>query len=150
MPSSPASDIHDMERLRKLMPFTTAAVIVAALYVGWVLYSRHAAVKEAERKAEAARVEEAKRTLEMMGSGAVKILSFNISPPVVRRGQSAQLCYGVSNAKTVEITPAVGDVWPSQSHCVDISPKEDTEYVFTAKDEAGHSESAKAKVLIAK
>src|SRR5207245_11181298 len=68
------------------------------------------------------------RTVEMLGGNCSEILHFYASPGVIRRGQTAQLRYGVSGAKTVRLEPQPNAVWPSFSRCVDVSPSKDTSY----------------------
>jgi hypothetical protein len=136
--------------IRKLLPFTSAAVIIAALYLGWVFYSRWEAGREAEQAQKDARVQEAQKVLEAYGGNKVKILNLSLSQGVIHSGESTQLCYGVSNAKAVTMSPSVGDVWPSMYRCVDVSPKTDTIYMLTASDGQGHSDSKAIQIKVEK
>jgi hypothetical protein len=139
---------EDRSTIRKLLPYTTAALIIAILYVGWIFFSRWQLERETRQRAEEKKREEAQKVVEAFGGGNVKILSFSATPGVVSPGEKAQLCYGVSNAKTVKIDPAVPDIWPSMSRCVEIAPKKDTVYTITADDGHGHTESAKLQVRV--
>src|SRR5512143_2897218 len=142
---------HDLVRIiRRLLPFTTAAVVLAALYVGWVFYSRWEAEREAERAQGEARTKDAQKVLEAYGGNKVTILNLSLSQGAIHRGESAQLCYGVSNAKTVRMSPVVGDLWPSMYRCVDVSPTKDTTYTLTASDGQGQSESRAIKIRVEK
>ena len=68
---------------------------------------------------------------------------------MVSKGGTAQLCYGVSNAKTLTIDPKpTGDVWPSIARCVDVAPTKDTTYVVTAQDANGHTETANVTIQV--
>ena len=40
----------------------------------------------------------------------VKILSFTIDPAVIRRGQSAQICYSLLNATKASFEPDLGPI----------------------------------------
>ena len=136
--------------IRKVLPFTSAAVIIAALYLGWVFYSRWEAGRE-EQSAEAqARIQDAQKVIEAYGGDKVKVLSLSLSQGAIHRGESAQLCYGVSNAKTVTLSPAVSGLWPSMYRCVDVSPKTDTTYTLTASDGQGHTDSKAIKIRVEK
>lgn len=127
--------------LRKLLPYTTAAVIIAAIYVGWVFFSRWQESRTLKQEQAEQQIAEARKTIEAYGSGRVKIMNFTISPSILPRGQKAQICYGVSNAKTVSIEPKPDEnVWPSLARCVEASPKAETTYTLTATDAAGHTE----------
>lgn len=136
--------------IRKLLPFTTAAVVITALYVGWIFYSRWDAQRDAERAQQQARVQDAQKVLEAYGGNKVTVLSLSAGQGVIHRGESTQLCYGVSNAKNVTMSPAVGDLWPSMYRCVDVSPKADTTYTVTASDGQGHSDTKSIQIKVEK
>jgi hypothetical protein len=141
---------HDEEHstVRKLMPYTTAALIIVLAYVGWIFFSRWQLERDTQRRAEEQKREDARKVVEAFGGGNVKILAFNATPGVIHRGDTASLCYGVSNAKTVKIDPDVKDIWPSMQRCVDISPANDTTYTITAADEKGKTETATLTVKV--
>ena len=118
---------------------------VALVYLGWVFFSRWQDNREIEERAaarERAKREEDQRTVEMLGGNRFDILAFYSSPDVIRRGETAQLCYGVSNAKSVRLEPQSDPVWPSYSRCVTVSPRKTTTYTLTAEDSEGHTKTA--------
>jgi hypothetical protein len=142
---------HDpVSIIRKLLPFTTAAIIIAALYVGWIFFSRWQAGRDAERAQAEARVAEAQKVLDAYGGNKVTVLNLSASKQVLHQGETAQLCYGVSNAKNVKFDPPVGDVWPSMYRCVDISPAKDTTYIITADDGQGHTNTKSIELKVVK
>lgn len=135
--------------LRKILPFTTVGVILAALYVGYVFYSRWSENHEAVEQAKQQELSADQKTVDAYGGGQVKVLSFIITPGVVRPGEKVSICYGVANAKTVTIDPKPeGDVWPSLSRCVDAEPKKDTTYTITAKDEKGQTDTQSIAIKV--
>ncbi len=134
--------------VRGMRWLTSAVLVLVVLYVGWIFYSRHQDEREAAERQAAKEAAEAQYTIEKYGSGRVKILAFSLSAGTIHRGQTAQLCYGVANAKSVKIDPPVGDIWPSMSHCVEVAPRKDTQYTITAQDEAGHTESAQIAIQV--
>lgn len=143
----PENEAHPL--IRKMLPFTSVAVVIAILYVGWTFFSRWQEGRELREKAAQQRLEEARKTIEAYGNGRVKIMNFTISPGVVGRGEKAHLCYGVSNAKTVSIDPKPDEeVWPSLARCVEASPKTTTTYTITANDQAGHTEQQALTVQV--
>jgi hypothetical protein len=71
-------------------------------------------------------------------SDEVRITQF-YAEPVVPKGEKTILCYGVENARSVQITPAVEEVWPSIARCFPISPTHATTYTLTAEDGRGHT-----------
>ena len=85
--------------------YTSILLVVAVFYAGRVLFSRRREAREMEKRAKEQEREEAARTFEMLGGDRFQILNFYAVPGVIRRGDSAQLCYGVSNAKTVRLEP---------------------------------------------
>ena len=135
-----------MSTNRKLWLGFSAALLIMLSYVCWVFYSRwhenHAINEEvtAERKEKDQR--DAAATVESLGGSEFKIISFYASPGEIRRGDDVTMCYGVSNAKSVSVDPPVGEVWPSVSRCMQISPKKTTKYTFTADDGKGSTKTA--------
>jgi hypothetical protein len=127
--------------LRNPFLYTSILLIVALIYVGWIFFARWQAARDLEEQRKAKQAAEDAKTVESLGGNRFEILGFYASPGLIRRGDSADLCYGVSNAKTVRIEPPVGEVWPSLSRCLQISPKRDTTYTFTADDGKGNTKS---------
>ncbi len=122
--------------------YTSLALLVALVYVGWTFFSRWQENRELEQKAVEKKREEDRRTVEAMGGNRLEILSFYASPGVIRRGETSQLCYGVANAKTVRLEPHSGAVWPSYARCVDVAPTKTTTYTLAAEDAAGNTKTA--------
>jgi hypothetical protein len=71
-------------------------------------------------------------------SGSVRILQFYTSVGSVSPGESAMLCYGVENARTVRISPPMADVFPATKRCLEIVPKHTTHYTILAEGFDGH------------
>ena len=132
--------------------YSSIAVGVAALIVGWILVSRWSENREIERKTARERTETQKKddsiALEQLGGKELAIQNFYASPGIVKRGQAVQLCYGVANAKDVKLEPQPNPVWPSYSRCVDVTPKKDTFYTLTIDDGAGHTQSQNLEVKV--
>lgn len=128
-----------MQSLRKVLPYTTAGVVLAALYPAWVFTSRWNDNRRIEQAAAAQRAKFDREITELYGSGRLKILSFYASPGWIRRGEKALVCYGVVNARTVRLDPAVERVWPSASRCFAVMPDRETRYTLTAEDAQGHT-----------
>ncbi len=118
------------------------------LFVGWIFFSRWQENTQIERRALDKKRAEDRRAVEMLGGNRFEILQFYASPGIIRRGETAQLCYGVSNAKTVRLEPQTNEVWPSFSRCVDVAPSKDTIYTLTAEDAGGHSKTATLMVQV--
>lgn len=66
-------------------------------------------------------------------NGPVRILQFYATVGAIERGQTAQLCYGVENARSVWISPGVRGAYPSPSHCLEILPDHTTLYTIMAE-----------------
>src|SRR5207249_4200363 len=133
---------RSMQVLRKVLPYTTAGVVLGALYVTWVFASRWNDNRRIEQAAAAQRSKLDREITELYGTGRLKILSFYATPGLIRRGEKALVCYGVVNAKTVRLDPAVERVWPSVSRCLEVSPARETKFTLTAEDAQGHTETA--------
>jgi hypothetical protein len=115
------------------------AILIAALNLAWVFYSRWSSGQDAERARSDKEAQAARRTLELMGNGDFKILSFYAVPGAIRRGDSASMCFGVSATKSMRIEPGVEPVKPTLTRCLPVSPKKTTEYTLTAEDGKGHT-----------
>ena len=125
--------------LRRCLPWLGVMTLVALLYDGAIFYSRWSQARAGEREAARLQAEEARKTLQMIGSDELRIISFYASPGAIRSGGHASLCYGVNAAKEVRLDPPVADVWPSRTRCVQVAPRSDTTYTLTARDAGGHS-----------
>ena len=135
--------------LAALLPYTTVLVILAACYAGWTFYSRHTANQEAEQALQSQKQEHEKKVADQIfGNGEVSFKTFGADKAIVKRGETAQLCYGVVNAKNVKLDPPVEQGKPTYHHCLEIAPKQTTTYTITADDGAGHSKSESITVKV--
>ena len=138
--------------LKNPLLYSSAILLIALAGVAFVMVSRWQERRNIDRQAAEARAEKQheldKLAVEQLGGKEFAILSFYASPGVIRRGESAQLCYGVANAKTVRIEPQTQAVWPSMAHCVDVKPLKSTTYTLTIEDEAGKTQSADVEVKV--
>ncbi len=123
--------------IRTLLPYTSIALVAAVIYASWTLWSRR---QENLRIRKRAQTEESRRDAEVLkryGGKEMKILTFYATPPVIARGQTALLCYGVNNAAKVHIVPGVEDIAPSLSRCVEVHPASTTTFTLTCEDSQG-------------
>jgi len=124
-------------------PFLYSSLLIFAviLYVSYILFARYESSREFERhtkeRQSEQRREDDRLTVEQLGGSELAIRGLYVSPPAIHPGESAQLCYDVANAKTVTLDPPSGEVWPSHSRCLNISPRKTTTYTLTIKDAAG-------------
>jgi hypothetical protein len=142
MNSAPASDQKPLWKSPSV--YTGTILLLIAIYVGWIVFSRWNENRQIEQRAHDAAAqkqrEQDRSTVEQMGGSELSIQSF-YGNPQIQRGQTAQLCYGVANAKRVTLEPQSNPMWPSYSRCVDVNPSKTTTYTLTASDDAGHSVS---------
>ena len=126
-------------------PFLYSSLVILGvlLYVSYVLYARYESNREYERKTKERQTEqqrdEDRLAVEQLGGSELAIRGLYVSPRTIRPGETAQLCYDVANAKSVTLDPPVGEVWPSHSRCLNISPRKTTTYTLTIKDAAGNT-----------
>ena len=128
--------------LRRALPFLAVGVCIAVAYDGYVFYSRWSSRRDAERARQEQEARLDRQTLAMLGGGGLRILDFYPSPTAIRRGSNANLCFGVTGAKTVRIEPPVESLHPAVSYCMSVAPAKSTEYKLIAEDGAGHSTTA--------
>jgi hypothetical protein len=134
--------------LRRILPWLFLPIAIAALYDGWIFYSRWNDEQNAKTKQEQKEIDTAKKVVEANGGDEVKILSFAASKATLNPGEHATLCYGVTNAAKVHIEPELPNVYPAYTNCLDIAPMKTTEYHFTAEDKAGKSVDARLTVKV--
>lgn len=138
---------------RKNRLYYSSFVIVAVLaYVVYVMVSRYQSNRAFEKRTIEQQTEQRRendlRAIEQLGGSELAVRALYISPGVIHRGQSAQLCYDVANAKTVTLDPPVAAVWPSHSRCFDISPKKTTTYTLTIADASGKTASQTVELQV--
>jgi hypothetical protein len=140
--SPPPPERKHKSVLSGILPYTTVAVIIAALYVAWTFYARYESDKRAMQQIQAEREAARKRVVDQIyGSGEIRFSTFGADSGYLKRGETTELCYGVVNAKNVKLDPPVERIKPSYHHCLEIAPKKTTTYTLTADDGAGHSKS---------
>ena len=127
-----------------------AAIILA--YTAFTFWSRwqesqDIAAKEKTAQAAAQR-DAAEKSVEVLGGSDFKIISFYAMPGKIRRGDTVDMCYGVSNAKSVKVDPPVANVWPSVNRCMQVTPKKTTTYTFTADDGKGNTKTAQLTIEV--
>lgn len=76
----------------------------------------------------------------------VKVLQFYAAAGAVEPGGKTLLCYGVENAASVRLEPAVEPLKPALSRCFEVSPRRTTQYTLTA--EAPGQAPASASVTV--
>jgi hypothetical protein len=134
---------EDKANLKKVGKFSWIIVVIAALVVAGIFYSRWQENQDIEAKAAEKQREHAREVAEAMGGSSFEIMNFYAAPGAIHRGDSAEICYGVSNAKSVDIAPKLPEgTWPSLSRCIAVEPKKTTTYTLTATDATGKKKSA--------
>ena len=137
-----ADESKPFKGFRNPLIYTSILTVVALIYLGLTFLSRRQQDRELLEQAKAKQRQQDSETVESLGGNRFEILNFYALPGRIHPGDEAQLCYGVSNAKTVSIDPPMEGLWPSLSRCINISPKKDTTYTFTAHDAAGNAKTA--------
>jgi hypothetical protein len=138
--------------LKKPVLYSSIIAIVIAGYVAFTLFGRWVSTRTIERR-DAVKAAEERRAddqaaIEQLGGSELAIRSLYISPAVVHRGEKAQLCYDVANAKTVTLDPPAGEVWPSHYRCLDVAPTKTTKYTLTITDAKGQSASQDVELKV--
>lgn len=138
--------------LKNPLFYSWSIIGIICLAVLYVMVSRWLDTQRIERQAARQQAEKQheqdQAAFDQLGGKEFAILDFYASPREIRRGESAQLCYGVSNAKSVTLEPQTAAVWPSMARCVDISPKKTTTYTLSIDDGSGHKKSQNVEVEV--
>jgi len=132
--------------------FGVLALIVLG-YTGFIFWSRwqeNQDIAATERAAQAAKVrDDAAKSFAVLGGADFKIVSFYAMPGTIHRGDEVDMCYGVSNAKSVKLDPPdVASMFPSLERCVKLAPKKTTTYTFTAEDGKGNTKTAQLTIEV--
>jgi len=127
---------------------SSTGILIVAIYIALTFYSRREEALEIRQKAAAQQRESDQRALDMMGGTAFDILSFYASPGHISRGESVNLCYGVSNAKAVSLDPKDANVYPALNNCVIVTPHKTTTYTLSAEDAQGNKKTASLTVIV--
>jgi hypothetical protein len=132
--------------------YSGAMLVCVAIYVGFVLLTRYESNRDFERRdaaqKAAQRREEDRRAVEQLGGSDLAIRSLYVAPAQIHRGEKAQLCYDVANAKTVTLDPPEGEVWPSHSRCVDLAPEKTTMYTLRIADISGKTATQSVQLQV--
>jgi hypothetical protein len=138
-------------KFRTILRYTWFIHVAVLLVIGWIFFARWDADRQIRERALEKKREEDRRTVELLGGNRFEILQFYASPGVIRRGETAQVCYGVSNAKLVRIEPRpASGVWPSLSRCVKVAPTKDTTYTLTIEDGKGNTKTTTVEVKVSR
>jgi hypothetical protein len=135
--------------LRKARPYLIVAVLIAAAYDGWIFYSRWRDRRSNLAAHQVAEATDARKTIELLGGGQLKILAFYPATTVIHPGERTNLCYGVYGAKSVRIDPPVETLYPAVEHCFQVSPSKTTEYTLIAEDGSGHQATQTTQLRVA-
>ncbi len=147
--SQPESRATPRQGMRYYMIGSAIVLALAICYVGWTFFSRWQQNRAIAEKAAASKRTQDQQTFQSMGGNSFEILGFYANPPAISRGDSASLCYSVSNAKSVTLDPPSNvRVWPAYERCVSVSPSKTTTYTLTAADAAAHTKSAQATIEV--
>ena len=134
---------------RAEIPLRVGAAITVA-YLGYVLLARYTSDRRwaARQNNGQLSAEQNAKFAATYGGSAVKILQFYAREGSITDDQSTVICYGVVNAKSVRIEPAVAGVYPALNRCVDVSPQHDTKYTMTAEGSDGHTATAEFTLAV--
>ena len=144
---------HGNKQTKNRIPllYTSLALLVVAIYVVWTLLSRQIANRAYERRIESEQAQKQRQSdraaVEQLG-GSELAIQMLYATPEIRRGQTAQVCFGVSNAKWVKLEPQDHPVWPSHNLCVDVNPNKTTTYTLTATAVDGKSVTQQVSVKV--
>jgi hypothetical protein len=145
-------EVKSPHALRNLWLGFGGVVLIVLAFVGYTLWSRHTENSDLAYKQQAAKSAQQRESdaaaVEELGGSDFKILAFYASPGLIHRGDTVDMCYGVSNAKTVKLDPPEGNVWPSASRCMQVTPKKTTTYTLTIDDGKGNTANQQLTVTV--
>ncbi len=134
--------------MRKRFIFMFSITSILCLYLGFDIYTRWRDSRDSGRQLEELKAEQQSQILDAYRGTELKIVSFYAVPGTIRKGQKAQLCYGVIHSEKVRIEPPVENVWPAVSNCVEVRPKTRTVYRLIVEDAKGNAKEADTTVEV--
>jgi hypothetical protein len=75
-------------------------------------------------------------TVVVAGGAVPQVVTFVANPPTIDSGQSTKLCWQVTNATNISITPGVGTNL-NANDCADVRPTQTTTYTLTGTNASG-------------
>jgi hypothetical protein len=145
-------EVKSPHALRNLWLGFGAVVLILLAFIGYTFWSRHTENADLAYKQQAARSAQQRESdaaaVEELGGSDFKILAFYASPGSIHRGDTVDMCYGVSNAKTVKLDPPEANVWPSANRCMQVTPKKTTTYTLTIDDRKGNISNQQLTIIV--
>ena len=135
-------------------PYLYSGLLIAfvAALVLYVMAERYLSSRAFDdrvaREQEARSLEDDRRAVQQLGGNELAIRGLYLTPDTIRRGESAQLCYDVANAKTVTLDPPVAEVWPSHSRCIELKLKKSATFTLAIADASGKTLSQSVELKI--
>jgi len=151
MLSGNQTQVPKKSALKSWLVYSPLLIVIVAAYMGWVLYSRHIESRRYEQRIRDQQAQKQRehdqKAIEQLG-GSELAIQMLYATPEVRRGETAQVCFGVANAKVVTLEPQTDPVWPSHNLCVDVKPIKTTTYKLTATGGDGKSVSQEVTIKV--
>ena len=131
--------------------YTSLFLLAVAVYVGSIFLSRHRSNRAYEERIGQQQTQKQKEAdqaaVEQLG-GTELAIQMLYATPEIRPGETAQVCFGVANAKSVTLVPETRPVWPSHNLCVDVNPNKTTTYTLTATGADGKQVAQQVQVKV--
>lgn len=127
--------------MKKILPFTGAAVALAALYLVWVLAARWQAPPQAGSGT-------VRKEIEELTARGLKILHFYGHTGELEEGEHLIICYGVRDARAVRLEPPLEALSPSLNRCIAVQIEAATTFRLVAEGADGSEVSASFSVKV--
>jgi hypothetical protein len=145
-------EVKKPNALRNLWMGFGGVVLIVLAFVGYTMWSRKTQDADLAYKQQAAKTAQQRESdaaaVEELGGSDFKIIAFYASPGLIHRGDTVDMCYGVSNAKNVTLDPPEGNVWPSANRCLQVKPKKTTTYTLTIDDGKGKTANQQLTITV--
>lgn len=144
-------DSTSRKLLKSPLTYSSFLILAVAIYIGWIFLSRRRDDRDYVQRIRNEQLQKQRESdqaaIAQLGGSELAIQMLYATPQITR-GETAQLCYGVANAKTVTLEPQPSAVWPSHNLCVDVKPAKTTTYTLTATAADGKSLSQQVTVAV--
>jgi hypothetical protein len=131
--------------MRRIAIVTGAVTAIAFANLAWVWLARHDSNLRLERRLDARRHT---ALLNSSSASRVKITQFYATSAEITDNDHATICYGVEDARSVRLEPAVATLSPALTRCFWVEPRQDTTYRLTAEGDAGDADQSSFRLRV--
>ena len=131
--------------MRRIALITCVLAAIVFAYLAWVWVQRRDSNVRLQRRVDSRRYAALSHP---SGNSRVKITQFYATSGEITDNDHGTICYGVENARSVRLEPAVANLSPALTRCFWVEPKQHTTYRLTAEGIDGGTDQASFQIHV--